>query len=463
MSKKLIIVFAWISLFLGCKVVNAAGGTPIITYTINGISASTVINPIVHPVQIGFTADEDIPNWVSVKIEKADDSSIYKIFSPITTPCDGTNQCSKTWNGDISPTGKTLVNGVYNVIVHIQKDTADPVTYNLTLTSPYTITVTSNVETSSSAQSNENTGGAGLVSSNSDNGTSLSTSAPTIVATAEKKSKTEEPKIKTQITSKTLGFIGLPVNFSASATGYSGEQLFSGKYFWNFGDGDSKEINLADSQPFTHTYFYPGDYVISLDYYSNYYENSPIASSQITIKIIPADISISKVGDEKDFFIELTNNTDYNADISNWFLSSGQKSFIIPRNTILAPKKTLIISPRITNFSIEDKNTLRLMTPEREVAFDYASSIVPIVPTKIAVQPKISTTAIQPPELPEEAVLASAISSGVANNNPTSKLQTTITFILSFVFIGASAGAVYFIRRKKIIHQTGSDFKILDE
>jgi len=308
-----------------------------------------------------------------------------------------------------------------------------------------------------------------LVNTNSDSDNSST-------ATTETKTKTPEVlKIKTQIISKTLGFVGLPLSFQATAFGYSGEQLHFGKYFWNFGDGDSKGVKLADSQSFTHTYFYPGDYIVSLDYYQNYYSDTPDASNQITIKIIPADISISGVGGEKDFFVELANNTDYGADISNWIIASATKSFTIPRNTILASKKKMIISPKITNFSIADQDTLKLMTPEREIAFDYVSSVAPVkavVVNSPAVKPleeKISMNLNEPVKnLPASTSsslggLASVVSSDVAKNDGTSSLYATIIFIISFVFVGVAAGTVYFIRQKKIIPQAGSDFEILDE
>ena len=262
----------------------------------------------------------------------------------------------------------------------------------------------------------------------------------------------EIPKIKTQITGKTLDFVGLPLSFQAMAYGYQGEQLHFGKYFWNFGDGDSKEIQVINSQQFTHTYFYPGDYIVSLFYYQNYYSDTPDASDQMTIKIIPADFSISRVGDEKDFFVEIANNTDYNADLSNWFLASGRKNFTIPRNTILASKKKMIISPKITNFSIEDKNTLKLMTPDREVVFDYFSS-----------KNKSQNKNLTQTKIPAENLPALALSNDVLGQDSKNLYSSPIVPLASLVFIGTGAGAVYFIRRKKVIPQIGNDFEILDE
>src|SRR3989339_123455 len=116
----------------------AQDGVPIITYTLNGSSSNITTNPLINPVQIGFVSDENIENWVSVKIVNNNDSSIYKNFIPGAS-CDGTSQCSETWSGEISPSDKTLVDGTYSVIVHIKNITG--ITFDLTLTSLYTITV----------------------------------------------------------------------------------------------------------------------------------------------------------------------------------------------------------------------------------------------------------------------------------------------------------------------------------
>src|SRR3989344_4641911 len=84
----------------------AKDGVPVITYTLNGISENVKINPLANPVQLGFSSDENIENWVSVKIVNNSDSSIYKNFFP-SASCDGTSQCTENWSGEISPSDKT--------------------------------------------------------------------------------------------------------------------------------------------------------------------------------------------------------------------------------------------------------------------------------------------------------------------------------------------------------------------
>jgi hypothetical protein len=256
---------------------------------------------------------------------------------------------------------------------------------------------------------------------------------------------TADQKIKTQIISKTLGLVNVPLSF---------------------GDGGSGKMDAFNTQPFFHTYYYPGNYVVSLDYYQTFYtdDSVPDASSQINIKIIPESISISNVGDVNDFFIEITNNTNDSADLSNWVLVGDQKGFKIPKNTIVASKQKITLSPKITNFSINDKNTLKLLDSQGNLIFDYSPpstnqfSIAETTPIKTKNQSK---NFIQE-EIPANDLTASAISSDVANNDDTSNFATII-FIIFLIFIGAMAYTVYFIRHKKMIPEVGSDFEILDE
>ncbi len=285
----------------------------------------------------------------------------------------------------------------------------------------------------------------------------------------------EESKIRTKIIVKNIVLVGNPLVFQLTATGYNKEKLFHGGYFINFGDGDSREIQVSSTQnnaSMSHTYFYSGEYVMNLEYYMNSYGGVPDASDQMTIRVAPSDISISGVGNEQDFFVELSNNTEYNADISGWILASNLKSFTFPKNTIINPKKKLFISPNLTNFTILDKDTLKLMNSQWKTVFDYGGSINYVIKKEnppIKTTTSVRATPIQEvsadteeilrlPLVPAENLGALVSSSGVVKNS-----VIPYAPMLAFVFIGASAGAVYFVRRKGIPFKIGDDFKILDE
>ena len=98
--------------------------------------------------------------------------------------------------------------------------------------------------------------------------------------------------------------------------------------------------------------YYSGDYIVTLEYYQNPYSDAPDTTDRITIDAVVPEISISNTGDATDFFIQLTNNTQYDADISNWSIVSLAKIFTIPRNTILESKKNIIFKKRIVSQKI---------------------------------------------------------------------------------------------------------------
>src|SRR3989344_4239729 len=95
-----LVIFVFGSFF--ATTVFAQDGIPIVTYKINGNPESITVNPISNPIQLEFISDENIENWVSIRIENDDDPSVYKIFLP-KSQCDNTLGCIVEWNGDISP------------------------------------------------------------------------------------------------------------------------------------------------------------------------------------------------------------------------------------------------------------------------------------------------------------------------------------------------------------------------
>ena len=146
---------------------------------------------------------------------------------------------------------------------------------------------------------------------------------------------------------------------------------------------------------------------MSLSYYQNYYSEIADASDRITIKVVEKSFSISIEEGEKDFFITLSNNTGYDADVSSWILSSNAGNFTLPRHTAIGPKKKMIISSQTANFSVEDKKTLKLITPQGEIVFDYGASVVPKISAKTAAKNTTPTLApITKLSLPSERSLA---------------------------------------------------------
>ena len=386
----------------------------------------------------------------------------------------------------------------YKAISDSNKQIIDSVTYDTSLggskESGYSLSKISN-----SWKAALPTPGAKNISSSPNNSNNINDN--TLVATindnvqniTEIKTKTkivEIPKIKTEIKSNVYAFVGIPLEFDVNTTGYSGESLFQGKYFWNFGDGDSKEIKASNINKFTHTFFYEGEYTVSVEYFTNYYSTTPDAVDKMIIKVIPANILISKIGDEKDFFVEISNDTNYDSNLSNWALLGNEKSFIFPKNTILKSKNKIILSPKITGFSILDKDVLKLVNSQMETIFSYSSS-PNILPVEILDKNIIKTKApITKPiySVPQDNLINMDLNTNNNINSLENILEMKVPFdngvagaIKSdipvkdnfkygifglFAFLGISTSLAYFIRthnRGFVSKKIGDDFEILDE
>jgi len=350
-------------------------------------------------------------------------------------------------------------------------------------------------ETETETETGTGTGDEG----DSDTDTDSSTGSSSSSGSAEKEKVIINPTIKAKILAKTIAFVGLPLDIENGVLGYSNENIRVGRYFWNFGDGDSLET--ISSEKFSHTYYYPGEYTITLDYYlrTSFLTGVPDAINKITVKVLPLTVSISNVGDEKDFFVELTNNSDYDVDISKWILSSSSRSFIFPRNSSIPAKNKITLSPKITYLIIASKKDLKLITSAGDIAFDYNLSSEPIVitkkvstsvPTKSSVENSNLTenTATSTPEvqipipvssenllenIPENLSLSASIIS--ANQNTGDFKYSYLLWIGLIFFLGVGASAVYFLRRgrnngsaqigsnNRNNSNVGNDFGVLDE
>ena len=108
------------------------------SYTFNGVSSDVTVNPSAsNPLAIVINASENV-NWASIKIERDSDHTFYKMFMSDSGGCvDGTNTCTKSWDGLLS-SGGLLQSGVYKIKLHM-KDLSNNEFYDYL--TPYVINV----------------------------------------------------------------------------------------------------------------------------------------------------------------------------------------------------------------------------------------------------------------------------------------------------------------------------------
>lgn len=212
-------------------------------------------------------------------------------------------------------------------------------------------------------------------------------------------------------------------------------------------------------------------------------------------------------------WIKVQNTGPTSIDLSTWYVADYDTSWHFHKikgenETILsAGAEALVVNTSQVNFADfkikmpnyngllfrssftlgNDKGRLGMSSDKKNILSDTTySAPEPVIPVSVApvkvvkensptATKKISAETATPPNPPlvkeraqdgvySDVILASTMGNNkVVEQNPESSYPSPIIFVVSFLFIGAGAGGVYFIRRKKITPQIGSDFEILDE
>lgn len=180
----------------------------------------------------------------------------------------------------------------------------------------------------------------------------------------------EVPKIiTTKIIAKNNAITRVGFTIEANTIGYTKEKLDSGKFVWSFGDGNS--LQEARHKPFEYSYQYPGEYVLSLTYYESILSTKPVATDSITITVTDPELFITKVGDISDPYIEIKNQSESRMSLSGWVLNSVSKSFKLPEGMAILPNKSIILSPKVTSFDVNDIQNLSLFAPNGSLVNTY--------------------------------------------------------------------------------------------
>lgn len=206
-----------------------------------------------------------------------------------------------------------------------------------------------------------------------------STATTTDTDTASQMTTTKEPPkpvshdaIVVDIITTSPATASITQTFKSTVSGFEGEPMTRGKFTWNFGDGTVYE-EVQKSDEVTHTYTYPGDYVVTLAYSRNSYLPKPEAMDRTTLSVVAAGATIT--GILSDGTVELSNTSKTEVDISGWWLASGSLLFHIPENTyLLAGKKTYLTSSA-TGFPA-GLTTVELRYPNETTAMRYPAQQV---------------------------------------------------------------------------------------
>lgn len=193
---------------------------------------------------------------------------------------------------------------------------------------------------------------------------------------------TEEKKVQVNdewqltIYSDSYGIVGAPSLFTTEVENLWGSRVRPGRYVWNMGDGttyDGKEYGEV-----WHTYEYPGDYVISIDYWrTGAFEKEVSVRHTFTVKATSMSIA-GIVRSNGNLDAEIKNTSSSEVDLTGWSIVSSMRTYKIPAGTILLANKTLTLPSRSTHFTATEQMSLKLTAPDGGTV----ASSLPVVQAK---------------------------------------------------------------------------------
>ena len=182
--------------------------------------------------------------------------------------------------------------------------------------------------------------------------------------------------------------VGAPITFSGRVLGLKKEPIENARLVWSFGDGARGE-----GASVSHTYYYPGEYIVVLDAASGHFS----ASDRVTVRVSLPSISLRTDGDATHSFVDIENHGTDEIDLSLWQMGAAGKIFILPQNTILGAQKKLTLASEISGLATPKGASAVLNYPNgAPVGIQTVASQAPIavaVPAKTTSSPTVKNGA----------------------------------------------------------------------
>jgi len=266
-----------------------------------------------------------------------------------------------------------------------------------------------------------------------------------------------DPKVFAEIklSSKTL-ITGAQFFIGGEGYGLEKKPLSNARFVWNFGDG-----TVAQGRSVAYTYRNPGEYVIVLDISSGKFSGT--AREVVSVIESPLDIRVEKVG--FDGSVTIKNNSNFEFDLSGWFIESGDYKFIIPLHTILLPQKSLSFHGEVVGLPVLQH--VSLLYPNGRIASTgFLKQAVVQASNKVAFVPQASSVVQKPVHIEIPNQTASAISAVNESDEvlyeDSEQKGSKWLWIGAFVLLlGIATSSVFLIKRP--VYNQADDFTIEEQ
>ena len=236
--------------------------------------------------------------------------------------------------------------------------------------------------------------------------------------------------------------VGSSIEFLGRALGINGEPLENARFWWNFGDGETKEGRMV-----THIFHIPGKYTVGLHVSSGFYS----ASDYISVEVSANLVRIESVVEGREGFVRIKNPSDVEMDLGGWFLSDGRSNFFIPPRTKIGAGADVSFLNEITGLlAVDEIKSVSLRFPNGTLAVEWKEKdsvavkpqAAPVVSAEVSSEEKeviaVADTAIVPSQetpVKSEEKTAAAGTQGFWGGKMFFALAVILALISSVVFI----------------------------
>jgi hypothetical protein len=356
---------------------------------------------IIHEVAYAGTQNSQYEEWIELFNEGSDsvDVSNWKFFKNETTTliqlsgtiqaqeyflvCRTTGTLTTPLNGTCNAQGTFGGSGLSNTGEHlVLKDATGAVVDEINLVDgAWPVPGVAKGESMQRTSSGWKRGTPSPGSANEEpamEATEQSSSAPsssnaTVAATVTKESiefVKPDPKYVAKMTGPETGMAGVAVPFKVTVTQDGKKDLVSGKFEWSMGDGKFYVYNR--NTPVDHIFQYPGDYMVTLVYYSNEFKQEPDSIHRKKVTIVPHNVRIMGLTDDGGVVIE--NKTTKDIALDGWILRQDSLQFVVPKYTTVTKNGSLAISSHTTGFIANE--TIQLLNPSFGLVSRYQTDDV---------------------------------------------------------------------------------------
>lgn len=157
--------------------------------------------------------------------------------------------------------------------------------------------------------------------------------------------------------------VGVETEFVGNAVGLMREPIANARFWWNFGDGETREGKSVG-----HVFRALGAYIVVLSVSSGDYA----ATDYARVSVVPNQIAIADVVAGGEGHVRLENGSETPVDIGGWILEDDRaRQFTVPVRTVIGARAAAAFANRITMLAPETRVVLR--SPDGALAVSWSA------------------------------------------------------------------------------------------